>query len=294
MRIIFIFIDGLGVGEFNVAKNPCASPQIKLFQIFQNDSLPKQLPFNGIASAIDAQLGAPGIPQSATGQTALFTGINAVEHVGGHLSGFPNPKLRSLIEHHSIFYQFKQQGKTPCFINAYRPIFFRLGPELLIRYLSVTSIMNWKAGLPFFNFKQIAQRHSIYHDFSNLELIKKGYHLPIFTASDAGEILAQQSQKYDLCLYEYFKTDWSGHSQNLSEAVALLERLEQFIITVLHHTDLSETLVLITSDHGNIEDLSRRSHTTNPVPLMLWGKGKDAIIDTIHSLVDITPCLCRF
>ncbi|MCU0643403.1 MAG: alkaline phosphatase family protein [bacterium] len=162
---------------------------------------------------------------------------------------------------------------------------------MLIRYLSVTSIMNWKAGLHFFNFDQLAKKESIYHDFTNLELIKKGYKIPLFTASEAGKILAKQSQQYDLCLYEYFKTDWAGHAQNLSEAIALLVHLEQFIITLLQHIELSQTLVVITSDHGNIEDLSVRAHTTNPVPLILWGKGKHELINEIESLVDIAPCL---
>ncbi|HEX9973593.1 MAG TPA: peptidase [bacterium] len=291
MKIVFIFIDGLGIGEFDVMKNPCANPKIRLFNIFQTDTFPKKLPFDGIARAIDAQLGVPGIPQSATGQAALFTGINAVQHVGQHLSGFPNEKLRVLIENHSIFYHLKKMGTHPCFINAYRPIFFEKGPEMLVRYLSVTSIMNWKAGLHFFNFEQLAKRESIYHDFTNLELIKKGYKIPIFTAPEAGRILARESQKYDFCLYEYFKTDWAGHAQNLSEAIALLVHLEQFIITLLQHIDLSQTLVVITSDHGNIEDISVRTHTTSPVPLILWGKGKHDIIDKIDSLIDIAPCL---
>ena len=291
MKIIFIFIDGLGIGEADALKNPCVNAKINLFNIFQTDLFPKKLPYDGIAGAIDAQLGAPGIPQSATGQTALFTGINAVQYIGSHLSGFPNEKLRILLEHHSIFTQFKKMGKQPCFLNAYRPLFFEKGPDAIIRYLSVTSVMNWKAGLHFFNFEELAAEQSIYHDFTNLELMKRGYKIPLFTAQKAGAILAGQSQNYDLCLYEYFKTDWAGHAQNLSEAVALLVHLEKFIITLLQHIDLSETLVVITSDHGNIEDLSLKTHTTNPVPLILWGKGKESLLDKTDSLVDITPGL---
>jgi bisphosphoglycerate-independent phosphoglycerate mutase (AlkP superfamily) len=30
-------------------------------------------------------------------------------------------------------------------------------------------------------------------------------------------------------------------------------------------------LVLVTSDHGNMEDLSTRRHTANPVPCLLFG-----------------------
>ena len=40
------------------------------------------------------QLGIEGLPQSATGQTALFTGINAAQLLGRHLFGFPNQPFR--------------------------------------------------------------------------------------------------------------------------------------------------------------------------------------------------------
>ena len=152
MRIVFLFIDGLGIGENDSSKNPCAQPGIQLFNHFSGDEFPKKIPYNGIVKPIDAQLDVPGLPQSATGQATLFTGINAAKLLDMHLSGFPNKALRELLESHSIHIQLKNMGKRPAFINAYRPVFFEKGPEALIRFLSVTSIANWKADLEFFNF----------------------------------------------------------------------------------------------------------------------------------------------
>lgn len=293
MRIVFIFIDGLGIGENDPTKNPCAHPAIQIVNRFQHESYPASLPVGGIAKPIDCQLGIAGLPQSATGQTALFTGINAVQLIGDHLSGFPNQRLRKLLETESIFRKFKTLGKSPAFINAYRPIFFEYGPEALIRYLSVTSIMNWKADLHFFNFQELKLEQAIYHVFTNLELIKKGFDVPFFSAEKAGQIFARVSQNFDLCLYEYFQTDHAGHAQEMSQAVSLLIQLEKFLFTLLNQTDLSCTLVLLTSDHGNIEDLAVKKHTNNPVPLMAWGNRNNDLLDMTETLADVTPALIK-
>jgi len=293
MRIVFIFIDGLGISENNLLTNPCAHSEIQLFNIFLTDSFPKKVLFDGIVKPIEVQLGVPGIPQSATGQAALFTGINTAKLLNAHLSGFPNQKLRLLLEKHSIHLKLKNMGKHPAFINVYRPIFFKKGPEALIRYLSVTSIANWKAGLRFFSFDDLLSEQAIYHDFTNLELIKRGFNVPQFTAEKAGQILAQASRNYDFCLYEYFKTDRAGHSQDMSFARQLLVQLERFIFTVLNNTDLTNSLIIITSDHGNIEDLSIKTHTCNPVPLIVWGQRKNDLIADVNSLIAVTPAIIK-
>jgi len=241
--------------------------------------------------AIDARLGVAGLPQSATGQTALYTGVNASEILGRHLSGFPNGKLREILAKESILAKFSRNGKSAAFINAYRPLFFEMGPQALIRFLSVTSVMNWKAGLSFFTLDDLRQKRSIYHDFTNRELIRKGFSVPEFSPQGAGEILARQSQKFDFCLYEYFKTDHAGHAGNFAHAVELLLLLEKFLMVLLNFLDLSETLLILTSDHGNIEDLSKKTHTTNPVPLMCWGKNSEKFFEKINSILDVTPAL---
>ncbi len=291
MRIIFIFIDGLGIGNKDLVKNPCAQSKIRLFNLFQTDSFPRQVLNNGVVKPIDAQLSVPGIPQSATGQATLFTGINAAKLLNNHLSGFPNKQLRELLAEHSIHVKLKNMGKRPAFINVYRPIFFEKGPEALIRFLSVTSIANWKADLQFFDFDHLLSGQAIYHDFTNLELIKRGFKVPLFSAEKAGQILVRASQNYDFCLYEYFKTDRAGHAQDMSYATQILVQLEQFILSLLNNINLSNTLILLTSDHGNIEDLSVKTHTLNPVPLIAWGQQKVELLVRVESLTEVTSVL---
>ena len=293
MKILFIFIDGLGVSKFNTATNPCSNNSLKLFNNFSNRDRETELPFSGLFKPIDACLSLAGLPQSATGQTALLTGVNAAQLLGRHLSGYPNQKLRELLEKESLLKIFSQQKKKAAFINAYRPIFFKFGPEALIKYLSVTSIANWKAGLKFYSFKDLKEEQSIYHDFTNVELINKGFEVPIFSAEKAGTILAKTANSLDFCLYEYFKTDKAGHAQNMNSAINLLQQLELFILTVLKNTDLKTTLILVASDHGNIEDLSIKTHTRNLVPLIVWGKNSERFLEQVEAIQDIAGALLK-
>lgn len=293
MKILFIFIDGLGIGKNDPLTNPCAHPEIRFFNNFLDEIFPKKLHLDGFVIPIDAQLDVPGLPQSATGQTALYTGLNAAKILGKHLSGFPNQKLRQLLTEASILKRVTQLGKKAAFINAYRPIFFERGPEALIRFLSVTSIMNWKAGLKFFDFDDLKNQRCIYHDFTNQELIRKEFEVPEISAQTAGKILADASTRFDFCLYEYFKTDRAGHAQELIPAGLLLQQIEEFISTILSVIDLSATLVIVTSDHGNIEDLSKKTHTANPVPLLVWGVKKSTLIKEVNSILDLTLVLLK-
>ncbi|MDO9170716.1 MAG: hypothetical protein Q7W29_02680, partial [bacterium] len=58
-----------------------------------------------------------------------------------------------------------------------------------------------------------------------------------------------------------------------------------------HRGAAPETLVLLTSDHGNLEDLSTRSHTRNPVPLLAWGPGAATLLARCTRLDEVTPAL---
>ncbi len=57
-------------------------------------------------------------------------------------------------------------------------------------------------------------------------------------------------------------------------------------------TDLDDALVLITSDHGNLEDERTDRHTLNPVPAVLVGAEREALAPRLHALTDLAPvCL---
>jgi bisphosphoglycerate-independent phosphoglycerate mutase (AlkP superfamily) len=92
-------------------------------------------------------------------------------------------------------------------------------------------------------------------------------------------------------LYEYFLTDKAGHDQDSKTAVRLLNALAAFVLELLRHVDLRKTTVILTSDHGNVENLSTRNHTLNDVPTLVWGAHASETARRIKSLVDLAPTI---
>ena len=98
MALIFVFLDGWGLGE------PAGhNPQWAHPSPFLNRLLGAPLTRTAVQSGprlllrgVDAGLGVAGAPQSATGQTALFTGVNAPALLGEHMAAFPNGRLREV------------------------------------------------------------------------------------------------------------------------------------------------------------------------------------------------------
>ena len=123
-RVLLFFIDGVGVGEDDPDRNPLATGEFPTLRLTRS-----QVPDSPVgpptqARGIDASLGVPGLPQSATGQTAILTGINAPAAMGHHMSGFPGPTLRRVLFEHSLLKQVREQGRSATFLNAFRPEYF--------------------------------------------------------------------------------------------------------------------------------------------------------------------------
>src|SRR4051812_30035479 len=254
-RLLLFFIDGLGIGTRG-PHNPFdgladASP----LSIFQNEA--PQIPFDGIVVPTDACLGVGGRPQSASGQTTILTGINAPKLIGAHKQGFPNPPLLDIIREHSIFLQLTTRGiESISFANTYTKRFFERRP----RWISATTAAVEAAGLPFNVVDDLRAGRAVYHDFTNETLGERGENAPLRTPEDAGRVLANIVSSHRFTLYEYFITDKIGHAQDFAEACRALPMLALFIRTMLTNLDLKTTTVFLTSDHGNIEDLSVRNH----------------------------------
>ena len=283
-----VFVDGLGVGKRERGANPLANGVDPLLAVFLDDPAPSSLPLGGQAKGIDACLGVPGLPQSATGQTALFTGVNAAAYLGYHKSGFPNQKLRDLLWQGSLLKRARERGLTAAFVNAYRPVYFQFPLKKKLRFLSVTTVACLSARQDCFPLEAIPQKRAVYHEFTNRELRQKGFDLPLWTPEYAGQVLAGISAKYDLCLYEFFRTDHAGHSGELSYAAEILNEFSAFLRGFLKEKDPSTALVVV-SDHGNVEDVSVVTHTTNPALLAVWGWASEWMLGRVESLVDFTP-----
>ncbi|MGB7248696.1 MAG: hypothetical protein WBC73_07130, partial [Phormidesmis sp.] len=75
--------------------------------------------------------------------------------------------------------------------------------------------------------------------------------------------------------------------QNADRAIAYLQRIDAFLASVIAHLPPTVTLI-VTSDHGNVEDLSTKRHTLNAVPLLVIGPAAKAFVQ-VTDLTGITP-----
>ncbi len=286
-RVLLIFIDGLGIGERN-AENPLAqTPGVAPLAVFQNEE--PEIPFGGALARTDACLGVEGRPQSASGQTTILTGVNASQALGKHKQGFPNQALRDIIAEHSIFLQLKRLGIEPnTFANGYTPLFFARTP----RWKSATTCAMEAAEMRFRDWDDLLNGRALFHDFTNSVLLANNAPgISLRAPADAGKILAALAAENRFTLYEYFITDKIGHDQHFELAQKVLPELAAFVRAAVENSDPETTTVMMTSDHGNIEDLSKRNHTLNQVPTILWGRRAKETAARIRSLADITPAI---
>ncbi len=286
MSILLFFIDGLGIG----ARGP-----LNPLDGLENGEPLAQFPneerttiHGGIVVPTDASLGVEGRPQSASGQTTILTGINAPKLLGYHKQGFPNAAMLEIIRENSIFLQLKRAGIQPItFANTYTQRFFDERP----RWVSATTAAVEAAGLPFRRVRDLKEGRAVYQDFTNRVLIERGEEVNLRTPEEAADVLSKIAGENQFTLYEYFITDKLGHSQDMEAAKTTLQSLARMIRRLLNQIDLGKTSVILTSDHGNIEDLSTRNHTLNPVPTIVWGAQQNQIASRIKSLADITPAI---
>lgn len=295
---ILIFVDGLGWGACDAAVNPQQAYGGDVFRFGEAAAAlagPVPAAGGGWARAIDAVLGVPGVPQSASGQTTLLSGVNAQAAIGRHLTGFPNEALRDILREHSVLRQLTRLGVPARFLNAFRPRFWDLAPEKQWT-LSATTVANLAAGLPFFTLDDVAAGRSIYQDFTNAELIARGFDVPPGTAAQAGGVLARAAREGGgFTLYEYFLSDKAGHTGDAAVIAGELAKLDAFVRATLAELEPElaggRALVLLTSDHGNLEDATTRRHTTNPVPLLAWGAGARDCAHSVSRLDRVTPAI---
>ncbi|MFN2599185.1 MAG: alkaline phosphatase family protein [Pyrinomonadaceae bacterium] len=285
--VLLLFVDGLGIGTRG-AHNPLArlGAEASPFDIFDGEE--PALPFGGVLAPTDARLGVEGRPQSASGQTTILTGTNAPAALGYHKQGFPNEELREIINAHSIFLQLKRAGvEEITFANAYTPRFFNARP----RWVSATTTAVEAAGLSFRTLEDLRAGRAVYQDFTNGMLIASGFDVEQRTPEEAAEVLARVAAENRFTLYEYFLTDRAGHAQDEEAALRILANLARLVRATLARLDLSRTTVVLTSDHGNVEDLSTRSHTLNPVPTLAWGAARETVRRRVRDLSHVTPAI---
>jgi len=279
MKILFLFIDGLGLGPVDPAINPVnAGVCPHLTALLAEHSRP-----------VDARLGVPGLPQSATGQTAIFTGVNAAQLLGRHVEGFPNTTLRDVIRRDNLYRKLADCSRRSTFANAY----FTDDMEQVrtFRLQSVTTVAAMSALGEVRGRSLMEQNRAVYHDLTRELLLPRGYPGPLVTPAESAAHLAAIAGEYDLTVFEYFLTDHAGHSGDMPRAVAVLQRFDAFLGVLQPLLAQAGITLVLTSDHGNIEDMSVLTHTLNPVPFAVFGPGAAAMMARVTTLTDITAAI---
>ncbi len=294
--VIFVFLDGVGLGAadernpFWSARTPTlrrllGGPLVQGIDVAPNGQ-GRALPL--LCRGIDATLGVPGLPQSGSGQTALFTGVNAAQVAGTHVFAFPTERLRQVIAEHSMFKRAVERGLRVTLANAYSEGYWSWVEKKRRGRHSATTLINMAAGLPFRSFDDLRQGWAVYWDITH-EIARQRFHADLepVSATEAGRRLAQLGAKYDLVLYESFLTDLAGHRRLPWPPEETLERVDEFLAGLLAARPAGATVVLC-SDHGNVEDRVFKGHTTNPVPLLVVGPGAvDLVWERVRDITGV-------
>lgn len=286
--VLFIFLDGLGLGLADET-NPLVTASMPHLHDLLGGPLVagREVDRPGLLlRPLDAMLGVPGPPQSATGQTALFTGVNAAAALGEHLSGYPNGPLQAIIAEHSILKRVTAAGGRATFANAYGPAYFERVARGTAHH-SATTLCVLAAGLPFRTLEDMARGEAVYWDITNHFFQRvHGTAIPTVTPAEAGRRLANLAAQHELTLYESFLPDVMAHRGTPAERLAGLAVIDEFLGSVLAHRPAHVTLVL-SSDHGHLESPGA-GHTMNPVPLLAVGPGA-AHFRPARTITDVTP-----
>jgi len=270
-RVLLFFIDGIGVGVDDADVNPLATGEFPTLRLTASLRPSASVGPPALAHGIDTSLGVPGLPQSATGQTSILTGVNAPAVMGRHVSGFPGPTLRKILLEHSILKSLREAGLDATFLNAFGPRFFEMAETA--RRMSATTLATLASGARFRDWSDLTAGRAVVHDLTHWRMKEWGYDLEPRSPEEAGAIIARETMRADFSLFEYFETDRAGHDQDRAKAMRCLADLNRALETVLTSVDLASTTVLVASDHGNLEDGRVKTHTVNPAFFAAWGVG---------------------
>jgi hypothetical protein len=302
MKFLFLFMDGVGLGPDDPESNPLAKAHMPRLQALLNgnklvaNSTPLETERATLLS-IDPNLGVDGLPQSATGQAVLLTGQNVPAAIGEHYGPKPNQAVRDQLAEGTLFSQLIKHGYRAGLLNAYPDGYFsgvNSGKRL---YSSIPqAVVN--AGLALKNTQDYYAEQALSADFTG-----EGWrtHLkvddaPVYTPEQAGVQLTRLTQQYDFAFFEYWPSDYAGHRQDKIAATQLLETFDGVLGGLLDSWEDDQGLILITSDHGNLEDITTRRHTDNPVPALVIGapKLRARFCQRMNTLADVAHAILQF
>lgn len=292
-RVLLIFLDGIGLGDDDPAINPFAAahtPTLDSLAGGQRWLRTTGRVDSGRASfaPADPRMGIPGRPQSASGQAAILTGRNVPMLIGEHYGPRPNPPIRAIIKEDNLFKQVVARGEPAALLEAYPPRFHESlssGKRIPSSYQDAAL----QAGLTLFGEDDVQNGDALAVDWTGAAWRDHlGYtSSPVYSPQEAGQRMVEIARRYRFSFFSHWLTDQVGHRGTVADGVALLELFDGVMAGALEAWDDDDGLIVITSDHGNLEDLSHGKHTENDVPLVVVGRGATEFTAGVNTLADI-------
>ncbi len=300
-RVFFLFVDGIGLGQDDPQVNPLATAEMPTLRslIGGNPLIASAAPFEGDLAtllAVDPTLGISGTPQSASGQASLLTGKNVPEEIGTHYGPKPNPEIARIIESGNLFQEIVQNGGRAALLNAYPPQYFQ-SIESGRRLYSAIPLAAHAAGIELMTFEDLQSGDAFSVDFTGEGWAAQPEFppAPVYTPHQAGLRLAEVSSQYDFTWFDYWISDYAGHKREMDQALDLLESFDHVLGGLVEAWRTRQDLFVLTSDHGNLENLSIRGHTDNPVPALLLGPLvlRRTFCRRLNDLTDFAPAVLQ-
>lgn len=297
-NVLMVFLDGVGIGKMDFQFNPFFKYGFKTFKNIFGDipSLSNQSLSNGTYYLFptDANLGVEGLPQSGTGQASLFCGFNAPKFVGKHFGPYPYSTTIPILVKENLLVYYRDQFKSSYFANAYPKVFFDYIESGRTR-LSVTTMTCTLAGIRLNRVNDVRTGKALTAELTNERWNQRlGYKLKIIQPKTAARRLLKIAAQYKFTLYEYYLSDHLGHLRHPNEFEQSFSELDEFLFTLLNEIDSKKMTLIVCSDHGNLEDLSVKTHTRNPALTITAGKSSKQIAESAEDITQIKKAIIKF
>jgi len=295
-RALLVFLDGVGIGAPDARTNAFLRAHLPTLDRLLGGRPTLAAPGprrHAAATPLDACLGMPGLPQSGTGQAALLTGVNAARRFGRHFGPWTPVSLRPGVAGGSLLAVARRAGRAVAFANAYPEELLaaadRPKPPMPLRAATVIAARG--AGALMRSTPELVNGQAIASEITNggwREHLRRRA-VPDIDPGTAGRNLAAIAASHELTLFAHYATDTAGHAGDMARAVSALERVDGFLEGLVAAL-AEDTLVIIASDHGNIEDIDA-GHTRNPALGVVIGPAARVLAARMSAITDVAPTL---
>ncbi|MEL6403912.1 MAG: hypothetical protein AAFN11_16225 [Chloroflexota bacterium] len=299
-HILLLFVDGIGLGVDDDEHNPFSVAEMPTLTALTNghrwlETTTRQTNERAVFVPTDPRLGVEGRPQSGSSQAVILTGQNVPEMLGRHYGPLPNAPIRELLDETNFFITARDNAADAALISAYPPQRLRginSGKRLpsSVQYAAIASGQN------LFTKEDVKQGYALTPEYTGYPWRDhlKIDDIPYYDPYTAGQKLVEISRQYHFAMHSHWMTDYVGHRGTLEQAVSLMETFDQVMAGVLDTWQDDEGLIIITSDHGNMEAMNHGKHTENDVPTLIIGNDAGEFAEGFAQLVDFVPRMTHY